>query len=246
MLSMNRSGVFMRFTVLLFSLLGVQGALATTPATLDVIAVEYPPYTSSERADDGLVFRELRNYLIARNLPITIRARFLPPARAQNAVDTVDWCMALYPPSENTPHVFRRIGNSKVTLGLARIRRTEAFSWENADYFKDKRIALLRTVSMPQAWKPFEEAGAEFVFVEAMDQALNMVLQGFADYAVVDSGGLEAFDRTRSDGPELELSRQAVQEFPVGVYLSARCSDILGPPERDEKGAAEKTAPLQN
>jgi hypothetical protein len=237
----------MRVLILTMGLILFQSLTVRASMTIDVISVAYPPYTSPERADDGLVFRTLRSWLASRNLAIEIRALFLPPARAQHLIETTDWCMALYPPSENIPHVFRRIGNSTVGVGLARIKSSERFAWDGVDYFTGSRIAMLRTNSVTEYWKPFQDAGVEIVFVEDMDQALNMVLQGFADYAAVDSGGLEAFTRSRPQGdPELEISNQTVEEYPVGVYLSSRCRDILGPAPDNEKGAAEETAPLQN
>lgn len=237
----------MRLLVLTMGLILFQSMPARASMTIDVISVAYPPYTSPDRADDGLVFQKLRSWLASRNLSIKVRARFLPPARAQHAIETTDWCMALYPPSKNTPHVFRRIGDNSVALGFARLKSPEAFSWDSVDYFGGSRIAILRTVAISETWKAIQDAGAEFVFVEDMDQALNMVLRGFADYAVVDNSGLETFNRSRPVyGRELEISNQILQEYPIGIYLSARCKDILETTVEHEKGAANETAPVQN
>jgi polar amino acid transport system substrate-binding protein len=239
-------GGLMRLLVLMMGFLLLQPPLARPSMTLDVIAVEYPPYTTPDRADDGLVFQRLRSWLASRNLPIKINARFLPPARAQHAVNSSDWCMALYPPSKNTPHLFRKISRTNIVMGFVRRKTSEPFSWDGPTYFKGSRIALLRTLSLSDPWIPYQEAGAKFVFVEAMEQAMIMVLKGRADYAVADSGGLEAFNRSAPADHQLELSSKPVQEFAVGVYLSARCRDILGSLKTNEKGATEHDAPLQN
>jgi polar amino acid transport system substrate-binding protein len=236
----------MRIIVLMMGFLLLQVPPARASMTLDVIAVEYPPYTSSDRVDDGLVFQRLRTWLASRNLRITIKARFLPPARAQHAVNSSDWCMALYPPSDNTPHFFKKISDTDIVMGLVRKKSSTPFFWNGPSYFKGAKIALLRTLSLPEPWLPYREAGASFVFVETMEQALNMVVKGRADYAAADSGGLEAFNRLVPADLQLELSTKSIQVFEVGVYLSARCQDILGSSAPKEKGATKSDAPLQN
>ncbi|MHA7772791.1 hypothetical protein [Roseibium sp. M-1] len=224
-----------------FLLIGIQAAQATV---LEVIAVEYPPYTTPTRSDDGLVFHELRTWLSARKLPFTIKARFLPPARAQHAVDTGDWCVALYPPSASTPHVYRQIGDAKIVIGLVRRKEEEPFVWSSPEEFRGKRIALLRSSTLSDFWMPFEKAGAEFTFVETMEQALGMLVRTRVDYAAADRAGLEEFRKTFPEGRELEFSEKGIQEYPLRVFLSERCRDLLGPEE--ERGADEDTAPLQN
>jgi polar amino acid transport system substrate-binding protein len=224
---MFRAGLSMRFVIVLICLFSVPGAFANAPKVLDVIAVEYPPYTGASLPDGGQAFRMLRELIASKNLPIIINPRFLPPARAQHAVDTTDWCIALYPPSPGTSFVFHRIGETSLFLRLVRQKSEDAFSWDAPTYFAGKKIALLRTKSMADYWQPYKEAGAEFVFVETLEQAMNMVVRGRVNYAVANDIILEQFNSALPDNQKLQLSETTVQEFPSGVYLSARCRDLL-------------------
>lgn len=241
----NRSeGDAMRVVIATWVFLEVFVCQPAHATVLEVIAVEYPPYTTPTRPDDGLVFRELRIWVAERNLPYTIRARFLPPARAQHAVDAGDWCIALYPPAASTPHVSHRIGDASIAIGLVRKNQKGPFTWSSAAEFRGKRIALLRSITLSDYWLPFERAGAEFVFVESMEQALGMLAKDRVDFSVADQAGLDQFKAKYPEAETLELSEKSIQEYPLSIFLSNRCRDLLGP--ETEKGADEDAAPLQN
>jgi len=236
----------MRLPVLICGLLLGFSVNAAALKTIDVITVEYPPYTTPDRADDGLVYRELRDWIADRNLPISLRAHFMPPARANHMVETTDWCLSLYPPSDAIPHEFLQINASSVKIGLVRKREETEFDWDGPDYFRDAKIAILRTKQPSPNWQTYRSAGASFVYVDTKEQGLKMVLRDRVDYAAVDLKGLELFRRSNPAGRTLQFSKRIVEEFPIGIFVSDRCRSILGTSAENEKGASPKDAPLQN
>lgn len=225
----------MRFTIFLCGSVFASVTAASSPQVIDVITVEYPPYTTPVRADDGLMFRELRAWVSARNVPVVLRPNFLPPARAQLVLNTTDWCLSLYPPSHKTPLYFQRISDSSIKIGLVRKKVEGEFDWQDTDYFKGATIAILRSIELSEMWRSFKEAGAIFVYVETVEQGMTMVLKDRVDYAFADRKGVDAFRQRDPRGVELQYSKKDLEEFPIGVFLSALCKGIFGEETEDRK-----------
>lgn len=234
----------MRTLIVMLSLFLCGTPLSAAPQSIDVIVVEYPPYTTPDHPDGGLIFRKFKNWLDARNLAIALRPRFLPPARAQHEVDTTDWCISFYPPSKDTPHVFKQISQERIDMRLVRRKSEVPFSWTSLEVFRGKKMAMLRALSIEEEYRPFTNAGVEFIFVETMEQALTMVAQGRVDFASADRESLSFHNDKFPDLQKLEASGKIIRSYPVGMFLSERCKDILG--SLNEKDAAKKTASLQN
>ena len=66
-----------------------------TDYEIHVIAVEYPPFTSSKQPDGGLAFALLNDLTV--NNKIEWKPLFLPPKRAYKTVESGDWCASFYP-----------------------------------------------------------------------------------------------------------------------------------------------------
>ena len=65
-------------------------------APLDVVAMEYPPYTSAHMPGEGLTFIALRKQL--QHSGWRINPVFLPPARAvRQLFNDRDWLISIYP-----------------------------------------------------------------------------------------------------------------------------------------------------
>jgi len=180
---------------------------AVAPLTVDVIVVEYPPYTTPQHPDGGLAFAKVKRWFAEKKLPITLNPRFLPPARAHHEVDTTDWCISFYPPSKTTPHVFKTVSRERINMRMVRKKADTPFTWSSPAEFKGSRIALLRPMSLDAVYRVFAEAGLEFVYVETMEQAITMVAQGRVDYTVADNEGLEFFNRLLPEDQKLVVSQ---------------------------------------
>jgi polar amino acid transport system substrate-binding protein len=89
--------MLMRF-LLTFVLMLSSGA--NTQELIRVIAVEYPPFLTSESQSFGTSFILLKQYADS-HLKISYEPMFVPPGRAQYIIEHGEWCMSFYPPK---PH----------------------------------------------------------------------------------------------------------------------------------------------
>lgn len=204
-----------------------------------------PPYATPNRSDEGLLFRELRQWLEARNLAVTVTPVFLPPARARQLVNASDWCLSFFPPPDHRAHSFHRIDDATVRIGLVRRARPADFTWNDPGYFSNSSIAVLRSGNLGEMWRPMHRAGARFVYVDTMEQGLRMVQMGRVDYTFADQKGLEVFTGDHPAGPLLQFSKIHLKEYPVGIYVSDHCKGLLETDTASTPSALSE-GPLQN
>lgn len=196
---------------------------------VSVIAIDYPPFTTPERSDDGTVFVLLRNWFGDRNLEIKITPEFLPPARAQNRIIQGDWCASLFPPRDDIKATFLPINDTTIKIGFLRLKEPSEFQWESLDYFKDKHIAALRNTTREGLFKPFLDAGAVLTGIETIEQGVQLLLKKRVDYAFADKTTLDTIDLTPADRKKLEFSKTLLGSYQFGVYLSPECQDAFNP-----------------
>lgn len=97
---------------------------------VEVVSVEYPPFTTQNSSDNGIGFVLLERYLSSLS-GVNFKPLFLPPARASKVTHSDDWCVSFYPVSaqSNPPHSFIQLREKPVGLGLIRNKREGVFEW---------------------------------------------------------------------------------------------------------------------
>ncbi len=193
---------------------------------VQVIAIEYPPFTTVERPDRGLGFALLNARLGAS--PFQISAEFLPPARAQRHMLHGHWCASFYPPApSDTDALELRLDAEPVRLGLYRLRQSAPFRWSGLEELKGRRVAMLRAntrTAGPGA--QMLEAGLILVDVETPGQGLQLLLRGRVDYSFGDSfSGRELMQALALDPARVQFSDSDFGTVPIGLWLNRLCPE---------------------
>ncbi|GHF11232.1 hypothetical protein GCM10017044_01200 [Kordiimonas sediminis] len=194
---------------------------------LQVIAVEYPPYTTSKSPSGGLSFDRLNSFITSKGLPIQVDALILPPGRLQLCQERGEWCAAFYPPPENQHENVRLIElGEKVLLGLYRLKEETPFTWQHLEDLKGKHVAIMRQDKNSRFNQALLEAGIHLMSVESNMNSFRLVLNGRADYAFGDNLSLESTPLSSDDKARLQFSETKLMEVNIGMFINSECPEI--------------------
>ncbi len=113
----------------------------TEKPSLSVLAVEYPPFTTSNVTDRGINFRLFSKAVGHR---FTIKPVFVPPARAEQVLRSSPWCVSFYPPKGMDDSVtFIPLSEQRVELAFYRATSSSE-RVSSLHQLANERIAVLR------------------------------------------------------------------------------------------------------
>lgn len=192
---------------------------ANQTTTIDVVAVEYPPFTTLLDRNGGIAFQLLHEHAISDH--IKWRPYFLPPARAAATIETKDWCASFFPPVERSTSSAVVLSESEVHIGLIRKKQQQPFSWESLDDLAGKTVALLRNNQGSNFYNQFVQAGLTIIHVENIEAGMQMVLRGRAEMAMSDNitfNSLEKYNRS-----QVQFSKNYLVSTPITLYINNNC-----------------------
>ena len=195
---------------------------------VDVIAIDYPPFTSAALSNNGLAFELLTKHLSQLSL-IEFRANFLPPARAQIELTKGNWCLSFYPPAPSEFIERIAISEEKVLLGF--VSKQKQVNWQSFNFFKHKRLAMLRASITQGIQGQLKQAGAIIVSVETVEQGINLLLKGRVDFAFTDNVSFLDKQKSYKEYAQLAFAKTPLLEVQLGVYFNTRCkyAGLLAP-----------------
>lgn len=200
------------------------GTVMAKPA-IDVIAMEYPPFTTKDRDDFGISFFHLEQYA-KENFKSDYKPLFLPPARAQQILSSGQWCASFFPPESTDDNaVWVTLSEQNIKLGLYRRAEATPFLFDSIDDLQGK-AAFLRSRSKSGIHKIVKDSNLEIYSVENVEQGIRMLLAGRVDYAFGDNTTLNTFE-DKYDRNKLQFSETVLLEGPVGFYYNTRCAENL-------------------
>ncbi|WP_100642972.1 hypothetical protein [Alteromonas facilis] len=211
----------------LFSILIIVSCMAVPvhgQKGIDVISIEYPPFTTLQREDGGLAFQLLQQK--TSDASIKWRPLFVPPARAAKLVHEGNWCASFYPVSNNDNVRSIVLSDSDVRLGLVRKATDHEFAWESLDELEGGILATLRTRVDSPFIQQFTDAGITVVFVESIASAIQMVLLNRVDMALSDD--LTFSNMELENKKQLDFSETYLLKTPIVVYLNEGCTESFG------------------
>lgn len=214
--------------VIFLSIDSVAADLPTQPdvdsgRAINVVAIEYPPYSSSAATSRGLSFETLRHALSGSDF--VIQDVFLPPARAAIYTQSDQgWLLSLFPPPAKSPHVQKIVyQRARIPYSLFRRHQTQPFRWENLNELAGGSVALTRTPNNNQSLVKYRAAGLTPVFINTLDQGIKMVLESHVDYVLTtQETGLYYAKKLDIDPQKLQFAETVIQWFPYTVYLNIR------------------------
>jgi len=196
---------------------------------LDVLSIDYPPYTAQADAEKGPLFTLLREY-VEKKLPGTkVNPVFVPPARAALLLSNGDYCLSFYPPQDTSDAFeFVPLSDEKVRLGLIRLRQPEPFAWKDLSQLQGRSLAILRPYKGGKVLKDVLSAGLEPVYVESNAQGLMMLSKKRVDYAFGDNKTLPRLShKTGLDEAHFQFSQTSLHETIVGINVRKSCNLAL-------------------
>lgn len=196
-------------------------------SSIEVIAVEYPPFTSSQMYNDGLVFELLRDYY---PLPESwqYKSYFVPPARAQHIVEQNAWCISIYPPAALSDHIkFVALGGQEVKLGFAVHTNTALEQWKSVPSLEGKVVALLRAKTPTEVERMLEEKKATVLYLENVEQGVDMLYRHRVDLAFIDHITFAQLRKSHEDWHDIGFADDILRSVPVGVFYNSQCEHRL-------------------
>lgn len=204
--------------ILLLLLLSMFKVMAK-PHDVEVVAIQYPPFTDPAYPNNGIAFSML-NSALEDNQLIEILPTFLPPARAQAQLLKDDWCLSFYPPRPGFDAEYLPLSDTEVKLGFATLGAPA--KWHDFGYFSGKKVAMLRTFKTSKLQQDLLLSGAEIVEIELIEQGFDLLLKQRVDFAFSDDYSLLA-EQLSLQGAKLFFSESIVQSLPIGVHLNVQC-----------------------
>jgi polar amino acid transport system substrate-binding protein len=184
--------------------------------TIDVLAVDYPPFTSPESKGNGIAFELLENALGQKG--ITWKATYAPPARAASIIRKGEWCASFYPVVDEFDSVRVVLSKGKVTIGLVRKKEDSVFKWIALRSLTGNSVAILRTRKNSPFVQQFIDAGLEVLFVENTEIGIKFVEEELVDYALSDNLSFAQLNKK-----DLEFSQTSILTTPITLYVNPTC-----------------------
>lgn len=190
---------------------------------VDVLAVEYPPFTTSQVAGNGIAMSAF--YQRFNEPQIKWRPQFVPPARAYYLIEKGDWCVSFYPIPDNILSTKITLSEQVIRIGLIRLKsekqKSSVFEWQTLTELSPASVAILRTGVNSVFIQRFQQANLKPVFVENVTSARYMLQYGRVDYAMLDNVSFENLPELEQQNIEFSLS--SLIETPITVFVNPKC-----------------------
>lgn len=194
-------------------------ANSESPTRVDVLAIEYHPFTTIKEATGGIAFELLNRKTKSSN--IKWRPEFVPPKRAYQMINEQDWCASFYPIPDTQASNILELSDYSVAIGLVRKKQNTRFNWQTLGEFSGQSIALLRTGQDSPFAQQFVNSELNIVFVDSIYAAVQMVVLGRVELAMFDNYSFNQLEvNTRAD---LQFSETSLMKTQVKLYTNPNC-----------------------
>ncbi len=184
---------------------------------IDVLAVEYPPFTTSQVASNGIAFELLEKAALSDS--VEWRAVYAPPGRAAEMIKAGEWCASFYPVEEDIESRSITLSQSEVSIGLVRQTQSTPFKWNDLSELKNKSVALLRTREGSTFAQQFSDAGLDVVFIENIETGLKLVKRSRVDFTLSDN-----IFYVQQNDRDLQFSKTTILTTPITLFINPECS----------------------
>ncbi|MEZ9231749.1 hypothetical protein AB4259_11790 [Vibrio amylolyticus] len=195
---------------------------------VDVLAIEFPPYTTASMQDQGIAFDKLRSHPAMSE--IDINPQFSPPTRLGKRLLMGDWCLSFYPPRDKNNPTLKKwvLSNEDIPLGFYRLNQQSAFQWDDLSELEGLSVALLVSYSKKGLSGVLHDSGLDVLEVNSLAQGFDLLLKSRVDLVFADrySGEFIAVEHEyRLEDLEFSTSSIAIEQFHVWVNL--QCTDLV-------------------
>lgn len=188
---------------------------------IEVLAIEYPPFTSQGLNDLGVSFNKLNKLIGAE---FSIEPVFLPPSRAQFTLNNDQWCLSFYPRSnDESDSVQFRLFEDEMKLTLIHAKQDTPLQWRSLSDLAGQSLAVLRVQAQNPFLKQFSQAGIKLVYVESVEITLQMVLKSRTDFALGDNISLKYFQEHNPIYESLAMSDTSIKTTRLMIEANPNC-----------------------
>jgi polar amino acid transport system substrate-binding protein len=187
----------------------------------EVLAVEYPPFTSSRIGDGGLAFQILQQAFPEYRF----KPYLVPPKRAYQMMQNGQWCMSFYPSSEGMVSHKIVLSEHQIGIGLIRSRQPESFKWGKLDDLAGLRVALLRSGDGSAFANKFNQAGLLITYTETIQQSIDLMLRKRVDLAMYDDYNYKQLPAALQQ--QIQFSETMLLQTPVTLFTNPNCHNPL-------------------
>lgn len=191
----------------------------------DVIAIEYPPFTSEKENRGGIAFELLFHAYPDENFKVEI----LPPKRAFRRISNGQWCYSFYPPVQGDEFQSILLSNQHIKIGLVRLKQNIDFEWTALSDLKKLKVALLRTGDNSLFARQFSKAGLTIIYVETVDQGVNLLRKKRVDLAIYDNYTFSHLSDEEKAG--IQFSNNTFISTPITLFVNPKCNYSLPKPK---------------
>lgn len=196
--------------------------------SVDVLAVEFPPYTTSSMSGHGIAFEKLRSHPAMTG--VDVNAQFSPPTRLGKRILLGDWCLSFYPPRDKNNPTLKKwiLSNEEIRLGFYRLNQQGEFKWDNLSELDGKSIALLSSYSKKGLSGLLYSNGLDVHEVNSLEQGFDLLVKSRVDLVFSDRYSGEFIARKNGyevENLEFSMSALAIEQFHVWVNLE--CADLV-------------------
>ncbi|MCJ8169566.1 transporter substrate-binding domain-containing protein [Atopomonas sediminilitoris] len=212
--------------LLVFSLLQSALAGAVRAQNLELLMIEYPPYTSTTLADGGFTVALLQKTL--HGSPFTVQLRSLPPARVQHTMSrTSGWDASLMPPAAEVSrqHLSNiALDNQGIRISLFRRQPTgdtQAFTWQTFADLAPGSVAMTRSYTASPRVHALQEAGLEIMPIDELSQAFAMLRRKRVDYVMAaEASGWYVLNQQGAQAADYQFAEQDLLRVPNNLWIN--------------------------
>jgi len=210
-------------------ILGVLSTATTNPQSLtniDILSVEYPPFTTETRHDLGISFTLLSPIL--KDAGYRANALIYPPARLNKIINFSDqWCVSMLSPVVITPDIVGfTFSQDPIPMYIYRHRPPNAqpFTAQELTQFSGQTIGLLRSIKQGELFKKITDAGINVYSTETITSAFKMLQKQRID--LIFSNSLSAqyyFSQFKIDPESIQRSSTPLFVSQYKLWLNLKC-----------------------
>lgn len=187
-----------------------------------VLAMEYPPFTTEEHPEGGVLMAELAAKTASYKL--LPKPLFMPLLRLQRTLQEGNWCTSFAPPLNEQDYPSVSTSLEQLSFHLYRVQQKAPFQWQELKELKGREVALIRSMEGTRTTQGLLQAGITPIYVNSLAQALKMVTKMRVDYALADKHSYQYYQQQGLlDGRVLEASQQSIFHFESRLWLNPEC-----------------------
>ncbi|EAR60690.1 substrate-binding periplasmic protein [Neptuniibacter caesariensis] len=215
-------------TLFLIGTLLLTTVKAEAETVIEVLAVEYPPFTTAKVTGNGLSFRLLKQHLKEVD-KLSLEPLFLPPARLQQRIKSNNWCFSFYPVGKAVESKFVALADRTFRIGLFFKEDDPNLHWQSLEQLAGYRVAILRSDRSSQLYDRFIKAGLSPVFVDEVEQGLKMLQLNRVDAALGDEHLRNFVGLGLNNLEGIKFADTPLFETQIGVFVNLNCphADLL-------------------